>query len=55
MYGTGIGTGTAGGVGLIAGMTVGSWALVVVAIACFAFMLLTLVRNHRRRAAHQRP
>lgn len=54
MYGTGIGT-SATGAGLAAGMATGSTVLVIVAGLCFAFMVMTLVRNHRRRRADQRP
>lgn len=55
MYGTGIGTGTAGGAMLFAGMTIGSWFLLAFAIVFLTIVVFTLLRNHGRRAAHQRP
>lgn len=57
MYGTGIGTGTgtAGTAALATGMVTGSWVLLVVMSLCFGFMALTLIRNAKRRGAHQRP
>jgi membrane protein implicated in regulation of membrane protease activity len=54
MYGTGIGTG-ASGVALFAGLTLGSWVLVAVAVLALTVMVFTLARNTRRRKAHQRP
>lgn len=54
MYGTGIGTG-AGGVAMFAGLSIGNWVLMVVGAACAIVMIATLVRNARRKAAHQRP
>ncbi len=55
MYGTGIGTGVGGGAAVFAGLAIGSWVLLAVAAACLAVMAYTLVRNSRRKAAHQRP
>lgn len=54
MYGTGIGTG-ASGTAMATGMASGSYMLAAVAAVCFGVMMFTLTRNHRRRAAHQRP
>lgn len=54
MYGTGIGTGVSG-TAMATGMASGSYILATVAAVCLGVMLLTLTRNHRRRAAHQRP
>lgn len=55
MYGTGIGTGASGSAALATGMASGSYMLAAVAAVCFGLMAWTLMRNHRRREAHQRP
>lgn len=54
MYGTGVGTGVSG-VAMFAGITIGSWVLIVVAALALGVMVVALARQARRRAIHQRP
>ena len=54
MYGAGIGTGVSGGA-MMVGLATGSTTLLIVAGIALGVMVWTLVRNARRRAAHQRP
>lgn len=54
MYGTGIGTGTAG-TAMAAGLATGNVLLVVAMAFALGYMAYVIVRNHRRQGAHQRP
>lgn len=54
MYGVGVGTG-ATGTAMLAGMTYGSWGLMLAAGVGMAVTAVTIVRNTRRRKANQRP